>query len=72
MEREVLAVEERSIVVDDGRGGTVKVSTVRAFMTTGGAAFSHVILIGHGTPSSFAGYENGTPGSRSWFDAERR
>jgi len=107
MERKVLAVEERSIIVDDSGGGTVKVSTrtchsrslgflvirvgdlstettlldplaksvlqylrllisdtevrmlhvrteaeVRAFMTTSGAVFSHVILIGHGTPSS--------------------
>ncbi len=107
MERPVLDVAERSIFVDDGRGGRVKVSTriahsrnlgflvlrigdlstettlldplgksvlqylrllisdsqvqmlhvrteaeVRAFMNTTGAAFSHVILIGHGTPTS--------------------
>jgi hypothetical protein len=107
MERKVQAVMERSIVVDDGHGGVVKVSTrtahsrslgflvlrvgdliteatllnplaksvlqylrllisdtevrrlhvrtdaeVRTFMSTRGAAFSHVILIGHGTPTS--------------------
>jgi hypothetical protein len=107
MERKVQAVEERSIVVDDGQAGTVKVSTrtahsrslgflvlrvgdlstettlldplaksalqylrllisdteirmlhvrtdaeVRTFMSTNGAMFSHVILIGHGTPTS--------------------
>ena len=118
MEREVLAVEERSIVVDDGRGGTVKVSTrtahsrslgflvlrvgdlrteatlldplaksvlqylrllisdtevrilhvrtdaeVRAFMSTNGAAFSHVILIGHGTPSSLLAMGTELPGA---------
>lgn len=107
MERRVLAVEDKSIVVDDGYGGTVRVSTrtahprslgflvlrigdlnteatlldplaksvlqylrllisdseirmlhvrtadeVRAFMSAEGATFSHVILIGHGTPES--------------------
>ncbi|MEI5671838.1 MULTISPECIES: hypothetical protein [unclassified Nocardioides] len=107
MERKVLAVMDRSIVVDDRQGGTVKVSTrsahprslgflvlrvgdlateptlldplaksvlqylrllisdteirmlhvrtqdeVREFMRTHGAAFSHVVLIGHGTSSS--------------------
>jgi hypothetical protein len=107
MERKVEAVVARSIVVDDGSGGTVKVSTrtahsrslgflvlrvgdlsteatlldplaksvlqylrllisdsevrmlhvrteaeVRAFMIADGAVFSHVILIGHGTPAS--------------------
>ncbi len=107
MERKVLDVLGRSIVVDDGRGGMVKVSTrrahsrslgflvlrvgdlsteatlldplaksvlqylrllisdsevrmlhvrtdaeVRTFMSTDGSAFSHVILIGHGTPAS--------------------
>ncbi len=107
MERKVQAVEERSIVVDDEHGGTVKISTrtvhshslgflvlrvgdlctettlldplaksvlqylrllisdtevrqlhvrtdteVRTFMSTNGMAFSHVILIGHGTPTS--------------------
>ena len=107
MERKVQAVEGRSIVVDDGQGDVVKISTrtahsqslgflvlrvgdlstevtlldplaksvlqylrllisdtevrmlhvrpdaeVRAFMSTNGAAFSHVILIGHGTPTS--------------------
>lgn len=107
MERKVQDVVARSIVVDDGVGGFVTVSTrtahsrslgflilrigdlmteatlldplaksvlqylrllipddgirmmnvrteaeVRAFMNTSGAAFSHVILIGHGTPTS--------------------
>jgi hypothetical protein len=106
MQRKVLAVEKRSIVVDDGPGGTVTVSTriahsrslgflvlrvgdlstetslldplaksvlqylrllisdaevrmlhvrtaneVRAFMAADGTMFSHVILIGHGTPA---------------------
>lgn len=107
MERKVQDVAARSIIVDDGQGGLVKVSTrtahsrslgflvlrvgdliteatlldplaksvlqylrllisdtevrmlhvrtdaeVRTFMRTNGAAFSHVILIGHGTPTS--------------------
>ena len=126
MERPVLDVSERSIFVDDGRGGRVKVSTrtahsrnlgflvlrvgdlstettlldplgksalqylrllisdsqvrmlnvrteaeVRALMGTGGAAFSHVILIGHGTPTSCWAY-NETLGSRGRLDARRR
>jgi hypothetical protein len=107
MEREVLDVADRPVIVDDRRGGLVKVSTrtahspslgflvlrvgdlstkltlfdplaknvlqylsllinesqvrmlhvrtdaeVRAFMSTDGAAYGHVILIAHGTPKS--------------------
>lgn len=107
MERKVLSVVDRSITVDDGSDGVVKVSTrsahsrslgflvlrigdlatedtlldplaksvlqylrllisdteirmlhvrteteVRAFMASHGAAFSHVLLVGHGTPTS--------------------
>lgn len=108
-ERTVLDVEDRSILVDDRDGGTVKISTtivhsrslgflvlrvgdlstemtlldplaksvlqylrllipdhalkmlhvrteneVRAFMQSDGAAFSHVVVIGHGTPRSLS------------------